>query len=56
MKIKCKTPRCGKEIEYEREVIPVDLLMLPVDAEEHTIVYLTCPDGHTNRYDVTEEQ
>jgi hypothetical protein len=55
MKMKCKTLGCDKEVEYKRDPIPVDpMVVLPQEPQEHTIVYLTCPDGHTNRYEITK--
>ena len=52
-KFPCKTSPCTEEVTYEREVVPgVALRRLQAEKE---IVYLTCPKGHTNPYEVTVE-
>jgi hypothetical protein len=52
-RFKCKTPECDQEVVYEREVVPGVAFQVPKAHKD--IVYLTCPRGHINPYEVTVE-
>src|SRR5258708_24102872 len=55
-KIPCAAPGCGKEISYKRETIPALCAADPQrEAAGAKDVYLTCPAGHTLRYEIKVE-
>lgn len=50
---KCREPRCAESVVYRPKIV-LGLGRYRRESEPTTkVVYLTCPQGHTHRYEVS---